>query len=155
LIQFAFLPQFQIQIGNVSNHPEALGNCLLEETPAWPQAGYNTKIAKEIGCSRDTVRTWVERYEETGDVLGEEGRGRKRITTEKQDAMIGDLMTKDTDRTGAEISAIMGRKGVEISPTTVRQRLKEQGWTYKHPLTKPLLKDAHRIRRLAWGQEDA
>jgi len=34
-------------------------------------------------------------------------------------------------------------------------RLKEQGWTYKHPLTKPLLKDAHRIRRLAWGQEDA
>jgi len=35
----------------------------------------NTKIAKEIGCSRDTVRTWVERYEETGDVLDEEGNG--------------------------------------------------------------------------------
>lgn len=112
----------------------------------------NTRIAKEVGCTRQTVRTWVERYEQTGDVQDQEGRGRNRITTEKEDQMIGNLMAEDSDRSAANISNIMEAKGVTISPPSVRRRLIEQGWKYKHPLTKPLLKDDHRRQRMLWAK---
>ena len=35
-------------------------------------------IAKELHCSQDTVQTWINRYQDTGDVQDEQGRGRKR-----------------------------------------------------------------------------
>ena len=42
-------------------------------------------IAKKLQYSQDTVRTWINRYQETGDIQDEEGRGRKRKTSEKED----------------------------------------------------------------------
>ena len=35
-------------------------------------------IAKELQCSKNSVETWIHRYQKTGDVQDEEGRGRKR-----------------------------------------------------------------------------
>ena len=29
-------------------------------------------IAKELNCSQDTVKTWIQRYQETGDVQDKE-----------------------------------------------------------------------------------
>ena len=48
-------------------------------------------IAKEIQCSKKTVEIWIHRYQKTGDVQDEEGRGRKRKTSEKKDL---DIITK-------------------------------------------------------------
>ena len=42
-------------------------------------------IAQELQCSRDKVQTWIHRYEKTGDVQDEEGRGRKRKISEQED----------------------------------------------------------------------
>jgi len=54
-------------------------------------------------------------------VQEKEGKGRKHVKNEKEDLMIGRLMAEDTDRSAADISAKMERKGVKISPTSVRQ----------------------------------
>ena len=42
-------------------------------------------IAKELQCSRNTVKTWIHRYQKTRDVQDEEKRGRKRKTLERED----------------------------------------------------------------------
>ena len=36
------------------------------------------RIAEELNYSRNIVKTWINRYQETGDVQDEEKRGRKR-----------------------------------------------------------------------------
>ena len=52
------------------------------------------KIAKYIKCSKSTVQKWISKYQETGDVQDDEGRGRKRKTSEKEDTQIISLSNK-------------------------------------------------------------
>jgi transposase len=111
-------------------------------------------IAKELHCSRDTVQTWIERYQETGDVQDEEGRGRKRKTTEKEDLDIINIVKKQRTSTLADISTAMSRQGVDISLKTVQRRLNEQSLYKLQPLKKPLLSDTHRDNRLKWAKKN-
>jgi transposase len=105
-------------------------------------------IAKELYCSRDTVQTWIKRYQETGDVQDEERRGRKRKTTEEEDLDIIDIVKKQRTSTLADISTVISRQGVVISLMTVQRRLNEQSLYKLQPLKKPLLSDTHRDNRL-------
>jgi transposase len=52
------------------------------------------EIAKELQCSKDTVQTWIHRYQKTGDVQDEDGRGRKRKTSGKEDLDIISMAKK-------------------------------------------------------------
>lgn len=47
-----------------------------------------TDIAEVVGCHRETVRRWIQRYEETLDVTRRLGSGRPRKTTPLQDARL-------------------------------------------------------------------
>ena len=51
-------------------------------------------IVKELHYSKDIVQTWINRYQETGDVQDEERRGRKRKTSEKEDLNIISITKK-------------------------------------------------------------
>ena len=104
-------------------------------------------IAKKLQYSQDTVKTWINRYQETGDVQDEEGRGRKRKTSEKEDKRIISKIKKLRTNSSAEISWSMKRQGVDISSATVR-RLNEEDFYKLQPLKKPLLSDTHRDNRL-------
>ena len=105
-------------------------------------------IAKELQCSRDTVETWIHRYQEKGDVQDEEGRGRKRKTSEREDLDIVTIAKKNRTKTLAEISTSLDKQGTTISKATVRRRLNEQGLYKLQPLKKLLLSDTHRENRL-------
>ena len=109
-------------------------------------------IAKELHCSLDTVRKWIHRYQETGDVQDQSGRGLKRKTSEIEDTKI--IATAKRLRTGslADISTILNKQGTSISLTTIQHRLIEQGFYKLQPLRKPLLTDTHRINRLKWAK---
>jgi hypothetical protein len=54
----------------------------------------------------------------------------------------------------AQISISMDRQGTDISSTTVRRRLNEQGLYKLQPLKKPLLSDANRDNRLKWAKKN-
>ena len=54
-------------------------------------------IAKEVRCSGNTVRYWLKRYEETGDVLEEKSSGRPHCTTPKQDEKIVQMADSDPE----------------------------------------------------------
>ena len=77
-------------------------------------------IVKELHYSKDTVQTWINRYQETGDVQDEERRGRKRKTSEKEDLKIISIAKKLRTSSSADISKLMSRKGTDISSRTVR-----------------------------------
>ena len=111
-------------------------------------------IAKELQCSRDTVETWIHRYQKKGDVQDEEGRGRKRKTSEREDLDIVTIAKKNRTKTLAEISTSMDKQGTTISKATVRRRLNEQGLYKLQPLKKPLLSDTHRDNRLEWAKKN-
>ena len=105
-------------------------------------------IAKEIQCSKNTVENWIHRYQKTGDVQDEEGRGRKRKTSEREDLDIVAIAKKNRTKTLAEISTSMNKQGTALSIATVSRRLKEQSLYKLQPLKKPLLSDTHRDNRL-------
>ena len=111
-------------------------------------------IAKELNCSLDTVQTWINRYQETGDVLDEEGRGRKRKTSEKEDLDIITIAKKQRTSTLVDISTEISKQGIDISHMTVKNRLNEQGIYKLKPLLKPLLLDKHRDSRLQWAKNN-
>ena len=66
-------------------------------------------IAKELQCSRNTVENWIHRYQKTGDVQDEEGRGRKRKTSAREDLDIISMVKKQGTSTLAEISTVMSQ----------------------------------------------
>ena len=111
-------------------------------------------IAKELKYSKDTIQTWLDRYQETGDVQDEEGRGRKRKTSEKEDLDIISIAKRLRTSSSAEISISISGQGTDISSRTVRRRLNEEGFYKLQPLKKPLLSDTHRENRLEWAKDN-
>ena len=111
-------------------------------------------IARRLKCSKDTVQSWIDRYQETGNIQDEEGRGRKRKTTEKEDLDIITIVKKQRTSTLADISTVMSKQGTDISYQTVKRRLNEQGLYKLQPLKKPLLSDDHRENRLKWAMDN-
>ena len=109
-------------------------------------------IAKELQYSWDTVKTWIDRYQKTGDVQDVQGRGRKRKTSEKEDLDIISMAKKQRTSTLTNISTSMSRQGTDISLMTVKRRLDEEGLYKLKPLLKPLLLDKHRKNRLKWAK---
>ena len=75
-----------------------------------PQLSY-ADIAKHLKIARSTVKTWVERFLDTGDVQDLEGRGRKRKTTQRDDIRIIRLAENDPRDNLKEDSFGYGRQG--------------------------------------------
>ena len=110
-------------------------------------------VAKEVGCSKLTVAHWLKRYRETGDIQDQEGRGRKRKTSPNEDHLLLKLITKHPRTKSSKLAREMSKKGIHISSSAVRRRLNEQDVHYSKPLSKPLLSDDHREKRLKWVKE--
>ena len=71
-------------------------------------------IAKELHCSSDTVQTWINRYQDTGDVQDEQGRGRKRKTSDKEDTNIVSMAKRLRSSTLKDISLPISKQGVGV-----------------------------------------
>ena len=53
--------------------------------------------------------------------------GRKRCTTEKQDAAIQSMVAQYSIESVDQITSRLSKKGIEVSKTTLRRRFKEAG----------------------------
>src|SRR5579871_5026287 len=109
-------------------------------------------IAKELRCSKDTIQTWINRYQETGDVQEEEKQGRKRKTSEKEDLDIISIAKKHRTSSSMKIFLSMSKQGTDISSSIVRRRLNKQNLYKLEPLKKLLLSDTNRDNRLIWAK---
>src|SRR5579871_6697273 len=111
-------------------------------------------ITKELQYSRNTVKTWIHRYQKIRDIQDEERRGRKKKTSEREDLDIVTIAKKNRTKTLAEISISIDKQGTTISKAIVRRRLNEQSLYKLQLLKKPLLSDTHRDNRLEWAKKN-
>src|SRR5579871_6377281 len=109
-------------------------------------------IVKELQYSKDTVQTWINKYQKTGDIQDEEGRGRKRKTSERKDLDIISMAKKQRTSTLVDISISMSRQGTNISFMTVKRKLNEESLYKLKSLLKLLLSENYRESRLNWAK---
>ena len=114
--------------------------------PKWSQH----KVSEYLVIDRKTVRKWVKRYEETGDIQDLESRGRKRKTLNRVDKKLIHLFEKDSTMTLTRARTFFERRNIHLSLATISSRLHEAGYSQRIPLTKPLLSSDHIKKRVEW-----
>ena len=67
------------------------------------------------------------------------------------DQRISDLASTNNSATTRGIQRVLKQKNVDISQETIRRRLKEYGTKFSLPISKPLLTEKHRQKRLDWA----
>ena len=112
-----------------------------------------TKIAKIMKCHRNTVKRWLDRWEETKDLFDRSCLRPPRSTIADEDQLMVDLTTEKMDATSETVKQELEKKKVFVSNRTIRRRLHEVGLQYMRPLSKPLLNEQHRQRRVQWVRE--
>lgn len=110
-------------------------------------------IARQVRCSRSTVRLTINRYEETKTFKNRPKSGRKKITTAREDRLLERNClrnrTKPSSTLAAELEQEIGKK---ISARTVRQRLQDVELSGRKAKKKPLLSEKNRKARLEWAK---
>ena len=112
-----------------------------------------TKIAKIMKCHRNTVIRWLDRWEETKDLSDRSCLRPPRSTTADEDQLMVDFTIEKMDATSETVKQELEKKKVFVSNRTIRRRLHEVGLQYMRPLSKPLLNEQHRQRRVQWARE--
>lgn len=124
----------------------------LREHPAGPKFSFGF-IAKQVRCSKSTAIYWVKRYHENRDLSTSERMGRPCVTSAKQDDKIVKMAEKEHNITAIQIQEKMEERGVGLSVETVRRRLRKSGGKFSNEISKPLLKEDHRKKRLQWAKK--
>ncbi|GBC00286.1 hypothetical protein RclHR1_03800002 [Rhizophagus clarus] len=124
----------------------------LHEHPEGPKWSYG-KIASYIKCSKPTVAYWVQQYRQDKDLTDKQRPGQPRTTTKAQDNRIVKMAKKKHDITSTEIQQKLEKKDVTVSSRTIRHRLVESGGKFVKEISKPLLSEQHRIKRLKWAKK--
>lgn len=108
--------------------------------------GYTQReIAKLVYVSPSTVNFWINRH---GNINPLKKTGRKRKTTEEQDKEIYALCTQNPFIPATNINRELK---LNLSPQTVRNRLKEHGLKNFSTPVKPLLTEARKTNRLEFA----
>jgi transposase len=112
-------------------------------------------IALSLGCSERIVWRVLKKFRETADLADKPKVGRRRNTSPEIDAEIKALCEEDRTRTSGQIAAILKEKYPELklSACTVRKRLVSFGLFGRMASRKPLLRDANKIKRLAFAEK--
>ena len=61
-------------------------------------------------------------------------------------------MKSDQKQGSRKVAKTIQQESVNVSPQTVRRRLREQGAHYKHPYKAPTLSENNRIKRIDWSK---
>ena len=119
------------------------------------EEGYScNKIAKRMKVARNTIQEIVRKYRETGSGMDRAGRGRKKITTTREDRIIKHFSLRNRRKTSnAMANDLKNEYNIKVSARTVRRRLQTSGLNYCRAKKKSLLTTAARKKRLAWARE--
>ena len=107
-------------------------------------------IARATGRSREFVRRWVHRFQETGDVQHKPRGGRPKLLTER-----GDRARLATAAAGSSVRATaraLEASGRRASRMTVYRRMRELPLVYRVRPKKPDLRRSHKQARLRFAR---
>lgn len=112
------------------------------------EAGWsNRRIARHLGRSDATIRRCWQEWVNHGRTERQEGSGRPRATTEREDRVIVRSALTAPD---ASLSTIRRVTGTPVTAMTIDRRLSERGLRSRRPLRRLPLTVAHRQARLQW-----
>lgn len=118
------------------------------------QQGFSQRVvARRLNLSRSAVRRVYQRFLETGEYRRRSGSGRQRVTSERDDRFIVTSALRNRHLSGVDLQRRLQEvRGVAISDSTVRRRLREQDLRPHKPATGPQLTGAHRQARLQFAR---
>jgi len=119
----------------------------------WDDQGYcPARIAALLHRNRSTISRFLLRHENESSDNSTENRGKERITSEREDRRILNLVERDRFVTTKEILEGLDRQNV--SRWTVARRIRESGdFASYWAAQKPFLREKNRVHRLKWCQE--
>lgn len=110
-----------------------------------------TEIAREVGCSRQTVYAVLKKERKTGEIKDLPRTGRKRkLTTSEEKAVVKRTQKVGAIQTAREFSA---QNPKTISDYTVRKTMKKYKFFYLKKKKIPKLTKIHREKRMSYARE--
>lgn len=110
------------------------------------------QIGTQLNRHPTGIRKFLKRFEQLGTIERQEGQGRPRKTTDRNDRRAILLMKRDRFMTSREIQAEVDL--TTVSNRTIRRRLIESGeFTSQWAVKKPFISETNRRKRLSSGGE--
>jgi len=110
-------------------------------------------IARDFGCSDNCVKKVVNKINNYGTARNLFRSGRNRCTTHRTDSLIKQLVTKSRKTTAKEIKQDLALSNINISETTIRCRLKENGFFGGIARKRPAISPSNAAKRLAFAKK--
>lgn len=107
-------------------------------------------IATQLGISKPTVRRWVQRWDESGNLLDRPRSGAPRKTSHDDRRRIIQEVENDPF---TNTVAVRETLHLDVSADTIRRRLHEAGFHHRSPAKKGRLEQRHREARLQFARQ--
>lgn len=111
------------------------------------------RVASHIGCSQSAVSKIWRKYKRDGDVRKGKHSGRTRKTSQRQDRTLRRICLENRNCTTRQMNSKWAATGVSVCDRTVRNRLKEMGFSYRKAKRKPALTSKQKRARVRWAKE--
>lgn len=112
-------------------------------------------IAHMMGVNKNTVTKWLQEYSKNKTVelplVDRKKRKCKRKTNHDQDMEIIQELKNNNYLTASNIAEIVKEKNINVSTSTINNRLYQYGFRFRIPAKKPLLTAKHKFDRLTWA----
>lgn len=116
----------------------------------WEQGLSNRKIGKTLKKDEKTIRNLINKWKITGTYERKKGSGRPRKTTSRQDREIVRTAIKNRRITSV---AIKNNLRLDVTPKTIRNRLKDANFKSRVAIKKPYITAANIKKRLQWAKD--
>jgi transposase len=111
------------------------------------------QIGQQLLMAKSSVQYIVQKFKKLKLVANLPGRGRKRLTTPRQDKIIRARMLENRRKTASEMAAELRQDlSLIVSPQLIRNRLHEAGYHGRVARKKPWISPQNKKARLQWAR---
>ena len=106
---------------------------------------------ERMTASRQGIRKFIVKYQETGAITRTPGCGRCSKITAEVRALVEQQMRRDDETTAAQLHALLVREGYSMCLKTILRCRTELGWTFRGSSYCQLIRHVNKQKRLDWA----
>ena len=104
-------------------------------------------------ATRQGIKKFLDRYEETGTLERRPGSGRPSRITQAVRAIVEEQMRSDDETTAVQLAALLNRRGYRFALMTILRCRQTLGWTFRGSSYCQMIRDANKLKRLEWSRQ--
>lgn len=108
---------------------------------------------EQLRCTRVGVAKFLKKFEETGSLSRRSGSGRRSKITAEIKEIVEEQMQRDDETTAMQLHRLLTNRGYSICLRTILRCRTSLGWTFCGSAYCQLIRDANKVKRLAWARE--